>query len=104
MEVSMKSIRELTGNIVNSDLVESFQFVEGEFSFDELKALLGKSIFANFLLNHLKENGVQIQTVLKEGREVIKPLKTTNNKIIKFWCDSDGQLVDVSIFQPKSLF
>ena len=100
----MKSIKELQGNLIDYKLIESFQFEEGTFSFDELKSLVGKKDFARFLMTFLVENGVKPNITVKNGVEIYSPFKTSDNRILKFWCDSEGQLVDVSIFQPKSLF
>ena len=100
----MKSIKDLTGNIVDETMVNNFEFIEGTFSFDEMKGLLGKSQFASFLMQYLTEQGIKIETGIKNGVESFRPIKLTSGKLLKFWTTQDGELADVSIFQPKSLF
>ena len=99
----IRSIAQLTKNVIDARLL-NFEFVEGTFSFDELKSLLGKRNFADFLMNHLQENGVTIDTSVKEGMQVFSPLKTSDGQILKFWVDQEGNLADVTVFRPNTLY
>lgn len=85
----------------SSDL--SFKIGESVYSLEELVSAYGNyPEFAEWLSTTLRDRGVKLRKILKNGREVYSPLRTIDGFILKIKVDLEGKPSKVVFFKSST--